>query len=259
MPKLPMDQRPRLTLEDYILFFTTRSGHGLTMDHLNQVHVLPTPSSLPPDSRPAPLSLHSSSSSAAGRVAQIVFMHGFIKFHRQNKVPPQSTSICPHFGSVLPQKPVTRVSQPVIVDALNKFDLMRPRRSTVGINAAAPPRGAAKPSDALLTMDEARDDIEDLGWRECPVGSLLSIRAGGGDAAPSAAHMPIAAIRPGSTAVERVSPPSILSACSPAPPGAVVIRKRCKKGQGKAAMRGRKRRVVQLLTLPSVENLAATA
>ncbi|KAB8091489.1 hypothetical protein EE612_016983, partial [Oryza sativa] len=199
MPKLPMDQRPRLTLEDYILFFTTRSGHGLTMDHLNQ----------------------------------IVFMHGFIKFHRQNK--------------------------PVIVDALNKFDLMRPRRSTVGINAAAPPRGAAKPSDALLTMDEARDDIEDLGWRECPVGSLLSIRAGGGDAAPSAAHMPIAAIRPGSTAVERVSPPSILSACSPAPPGAVVIRKRCKKGQGKAAMRGRKRRVVQLLTLPSVENLAATA
>uniref|UniRef100_A0A0E0KCU5 DUF7787 domain-containing protein n=1 Tax=Oryza punctata TaxID=4537 RepID=A0A0E0KCU5_ORYPU len=155
MPKLPADLRPRLTLEDYILFFTTRSGHGLTMDHLNQ----------------------------------IIFMHGFIKFHRQNK--------------------------PVIVDALNKFDLMRPRRSTVGINGAAP--------------------------------------------SAAAAHMPIAAIRPGSAAVERVSPRSILSACSPPPPTVVVNRKRCKKGQGKAAMRGKKRRVVQLLTLPSVENMAATA
>ncbi|KAL5217616.1 hypothetical protein ABZP36_018300 [Zizania latifolia] len=187
---------PKLTLEDYILYFTTRSGHGLTIDHLNQ----------------------------------IVFMHGFIKFHRQNKS--------------------------VIVDALNKFDLMLPRRSTVGSNAAAPPPGAAKPSDAALSTEEVRRDIEDLDWRECPVGSLLSVRAG-----EAASHMPLATIRPGSSAVERVSPPSILSASSPpAPPAAAVQkRKRCKKGQGKAAIKGRKERVVQLLTLPSLEDMAASA
>ncbi|KAM0886057.1 hypothetical protein ACQ4PT_029936 [Festuca glaucescens] len=77
MTKPPVAERPRLTLEDYILFFATHSGKGLTIDLLNQ----------------------------------ILFMHGFIKFHRSNK--------------------------PVIVDALNSLDLLRPRRSTVRINAAA--------------------------------------------------------------------------------------------------------------------------
>ncbi|XP_006649972.2 uncharacterized protein LOC102701620 [Oryza brachyantha] len=198
MTKLPVDLRQRLTLEDYILFFTTRSGHGINMDHLNQ----------------------------------IIFMHGFVKLHRHNK--------------------------PVIVDALNKLDLMRPRRSTVGINAAAPPPGASKPSDALLSTEEARADMEDLGWRECPVGSLLSVRAG--ESRPSATHVPIAAIRPGSAAVECISPPGILSASSLASPiPAAAKRKRCRRSQGKAAMMGKKRRVVQLLTLPSVEDMAATA
>jgi hypothetical protein len=37
MPKPPAAERPRLTLEDYILFFATHSGSGLTIDLLNQV------------------------------------------------------------------------------------------------------------------------------------------------------------------------------------------------------------------------------
>uniref|UniRef100_A0A453I882 DUF7787 domain-containing protein n=1 Tax=Aegilops tauschii subsp. strangulata TaxID=200361 RepID=A0A453I882_AEGTS len=37
MTKLPAAGRPRLTLEDYVLFFTTRSGRDLTVDQLNQV------------------------------------------------------------------------------------------------------------------------------------------------------------------------------------------------------------------------------
>ena len=46
MTKLPVAQRPRLTLEDYILFFTTHSGNGLTIDLLNQVRKSPRPSPL---------------------------------------------------------------------------------------------------------------------------------------------------------------------------------------------------------------------
>jgi hypothetical protein len=56
MTKPPAAERPRLTLEDYILFFTTHSGSGLTIDLLNQVRtqnpLLPPYLSLrrPPDS-----------------------------------------------------------------------------------------------------------------------------------------------------------------------------------------------------------------
>lgn len=200
MTKLPVDMRPRLTLEDYILFFTTRTGHGLTMDHLNQ----------------------------------IVFMHGFTKFHRHNK--------------------------PVIVEALNSFDLMRPRRSTVSINAVAPPPCAAtaSASAAALSTEDVTRDIEDLDWCECPVSSILSVRAGAAASPPT----PLATVLPGSGAVERVSPPSILSASSPLPPPpppAAEKRKRAGKGQGKAAMRRRKKRMVQLLTLPSLESMATPA
>lgn len=114
MGKVPMDQRRRrLTLEDYVFFFGSRSGKGLTIDLLNQ----------------------------------IVFMHGFIKFHHSNK--------------------------PVILDALNSVELLRPRRSTVSINAVAPPPSAAAPSAAALSTEDVKRDIADLGWRECPIGSLL--------------------------------------------------------------------------------------
>ncbi|KAL6644951.1 hypothetical protein ACP70R_016559 [Stipagrostis hirtigluma subsp. patula] len=225
MPKPPADERPRLTLEDYVLFFTTRAGQGLTMDHLNQ----------------------------------IICMHGFIKLHRHTK--------------------------PVMVDALNSFDLMRPRRSTVPLTAAAPPPGAAPAAAATLSTEEATRDIEDLGWRECPVGSLLSIRAGMRvPAAAAASPVPLASIAPANASpverisppstlnassalatlaalapapaspAERISPPSLLSASSPLPPALPApTRKRSGTGKGKAAMRTRKRRMEELLTLPSLE------
>lgn len=144
-----MDQRRRrLTLEDYVFFFGSRSGKGLTIDLLNQ----------------------------------IVFMHGFIKFHHSNK--------------------------PVILDALNSVELLRPR--------------------------------------ECPIGSLLSVSA------PS--PVPLATVLPGSGAVQRVSPPSTLT--SPLPPAAPAVagkRKWASTGQGKEAVRRKKKSMGELLTRPSLE------
>lgn len=182
-----MDQRRRrLTLEDYVFFFGSRSGKGLTIDLLNQ----------------------------------IVFMHGFIKFHHSNK--------------------------PVILDALNSVELLRPRRSTVSINAVAPPPSAAAPSAAALSTEDVKRDIADLGWRECPIGSLLSVSA------PS--PVPLATVLPGSGAVQRVSPPSTLT--SPLPPAAPAVagkRKWASTGQGKEAVRRKKKSMGELLTRPSLE------
>ncbi|OEL28676.1 hypothetical protein BAE44_0010304 [Dichanthelium oligosanthes] len=198
MPRIPAAERPRLTLEDYIVFFTSRSGKGLSLHHLNQ----------------------------------IIYMHGFARLHR--------------------------VTKPAMVDALRSLELMRPRRSTVPLNATAPPAGAALPAAAALPVDEATRDIEDIGWRECPVGSLLSVRAGVRSPAAAAAAaaaetpMPISVIAPGSA--ERISPPSLLSASSPLPPALPVAarKKRSPTGRGKDAIRTRRRRVVELLTLPSI-------
>uniref|UniRef100_A0ACD5XF71 Uncharacterized protein n=1 Tax=Avena sativa TaxID=4498 RepID=A0ACD5XF71_AVESA len=184
MTKPPAAERPRLTLEDYILFFTTHSGGGLTIDRLNQ----------------------------------ILIMHGFSKVYRSNKS--------------------------VIVDALNSIDLLRPRRSTVSINAAAPPPRAADPSAAELSTEDVRRDIEDLGWRACPVGSVLSIRA-----RPS--PVPLATIPPGSAAVQRAS--SLLP--PPAPAG--KRKQRAPRGTGRWAIKKREKRMMELLTLPSVEDMSA--
>lgn len=191
MPMLPAAERPRLTLEDYIVFFTTRSGGGLNVHHLND----------------------------------IIYMHGFAKLHRAPK--------------------------PAMVDALRSVELMRPRRSTVPLNATAPPPGTATAAAAVLSAEEVTRGIEDLGWRECPVGSILSVRAGMRSPAAAAAEapMPICAIAPGSA--ERISPPILVSA-SPLPPAlpAAARRKRSRTGKAEAA---RRRRVLELLTLPSLE------
>ncbi|CAL4939079.1 unnamed protein product [Urochloa decumbens] len=192
MPKAA--ERPRLTLEDYILFFTTRGGKGLNLHQINE----------------------------------IIYMHGFARLHRAPK--------------------------PVMVDALRSVELMRPRRSTVPLNATAPPPGAATAAAAALSVDEIKRDIEDLDWRECPIGSLLSVRAGmRSPAAAAATPTPISAIAPGST--ERISPPSLLSASSPLPPAlpAAARKKRSPVSRGKAAARAKRRSVVELLTLPSLE------
>jgi hypothetical protein len=144
-----------------------------------------------------------------------------------------------------------------MVDALRSVDLMRPRRSTVPLNAAAPSPSAAPAAAAALSVDEATRDIEDLGWRECPVSSLLSVHAGvrSLDDAAAATPVPISVVAPGST--ERISPPSLLSASSPPPPPPVpptaARKKRPLMGMGKAATKVRRRRMVELLTLPSVE------
>ncbi|KAK3147442.1 hypothetical protein QOZ80_3BG0282430 [Eleusine coracana subsp. coracana] len=192
---MPRPDRQRLTLEDYVLFFTTRTGEGLTLDHVNQ----------------------------------IIQMHAFIKLHRDRK--------------------------PVMVDLLRSVDLMRPRRSTVSLNATAPPPGA---TPAALSTEEATHDIEDLGWRECPVGSILSVRAGCRAPVSTAAlpPVPLASLAPGpGSTVERISPPSLLSTSAPLPPAlpAPSRRKRSVTGTGKTAQRTTKCRMMELLTLPSVE------
>jgi hypothetical protein len=142
-----------------------------------------------------------------------------------------------------------------MVDALRSVDLMRPRRSTVPLNAAAPSPSAAPAAAAALSVDEATRDIEDLGWRECPVSSLLSVHAGvrSLDDAAAATPVPISVVAPGPT--ERISPPSLLSASSPPPPvpPTAARKKRPLMGMGKAATKVRRRRMVELLTLPSVE------
>ncbi|XP_051181521.1 uncharacterized protein [Lolium perenne] len=201
MPRAPVAERPRLTLEDYVLFFATHSGNGLTIHLLNQ----------------------------------ILFMHGFIKFHNSKK--------------------------PVIVDALNSLALLRPRRSTVSINAAGPPpRAAASSSAAELSAEDVRRDIEALGWRACPVGSVLAVRAG---AAPAPVHVPLATMPP--PAFQRVSPTSVLGASPllstspPAAPAAPGKRKHwTPQCRGRTAVRQREKRIVELLTLPSVEDLSSS-
>ena len=143
-----------------------------------------------------------------------------------------------------------------MVDALRSVELMRPRRSTVPLNATAPPPGAATAAAAVLSAEEVTRGIEDLGWRECPVGSILSVRAGMRSPAAAAAEapipMPICAIAPGSA--ERISPPILVSASSPLPPAlpAAARRKRSLTGKAEAA---RRRRVLELLTLPSLETV----
>ncbi|KAK3151426.1 hypothetical protein QOZ80_3AG0245710 [Eleusine coracana subsp. coracana] len=191
---MPRPDRQRLTLEDYVLFFTTRTGEGLTLDHVNQ----------------------------------IIQMHAFIKLHRDRK--------------------------PVMVDLLRSVDLMRPRRSTVSLNATAPPPDAAPATAAALSMEEVTRDIEDLGWRECPVASILSVRAG--CRAPASSPVPLAFLAPGpGSTVERISPPSLLSTSAPLPPAlpAPARRKRSVTSTGKTAQRTTKCRMIELLTLPSVE------
>lgn len=197
-----MAERPRLTLEDYVLFFATHSGNGLTIHLLNQ----------------------------------ILFMHGFIKFHNSKK--------------------------PVIVDALNSLALLRPRRSTVSINAAAPPPRAAAPSAAQLSAEDVRRDIEALGWRACPVGSVLAVRAGAGPV-----PVPLATVPP--PAFQRVSPTSVLAAspllsgsppAAPAAPGGAAGKRKhwTPQCRGRTAVRQREKRIVELLTLPSVEDLSSS-
>uniref|UniRef100_A0ACD5Z725 Uncharacterized protein n=1 Tax=Avena sativa TaxID=4498 RepID=A0ACD5Z725_AVESA len=192
MPRPPAAERPRLTLEDYILFFTTHNGRGLTIDHLNQ----------------------------------ILFMHGFSKCHHSNKVPQLPKLPLCFLGYRSPPIHLDNLMQWMINDALNSLDLLRPRRSTVSTDGAAPPPRAAV---AVLSTEDVRRDIEELGWRACPVGSALSIRAG-------ASPVPLATMLPGSAAVQHISPPSTLDTYSPRPPpsapGVAAKRKRGRDGQG---------------------------
>ncbi|CAN6289661.1 unnamed protein product [Urochloa humidicola] len=74
------------------------------------------------------------------------------------------------------------------------------------------------------------------------------MRSPAASAATAATPMPIFATAPGST--KHISPPSLLSASSPLPPR---WKKRSPTSRGKAAIRTKRRRVVELLTLPSLE------
>ncbi|XP_072996772.1 uncharacterized protein [Typha latifolia] len=120
---------------------------------------------------------------------QIVFMHGLIKLHRHHKT--------------------------VIVDSLFSLDLMPPTQSTI--------RAGASPA-ALLSLEEVKQDIEALGWQECPVGSILTV--GSGEWA---------------VALARVSPSTRLSSSTP--------------GGGAPKKAGKKRKLVStLLSFPSIES-----
>ncbi|RLN39179.1 hypothetical protein C2845_PM01G19280 [Panicum miliaceum] len=70
--------------------------------------------------------------------------------------------------------------------------------------------------------------------------------------------MPISAIASGS--MERISPPSLLSASSHLPPAlpTAARMKRSMTDKGRATVQSRRRRVVELLMAPSVE-MATTA
>ncbi|KAG1365296.1 hypothetical protein COCNU_12G002960 [Cocos nucifera] len=74
------------------------------------------------------------------KLNQIVFMHGFIRFRTKKE----------------------------ILANLSGFDLMRPTRSTIrerGITLCA-----------ALELEEVKDDIAAIGWQECPIGSLTTVR-----------------------------------------------------------------------------------
>lgn len=65
-----------------------------------------------------------------------------------------------------------------ILDALSSLELLCPRGATVSIYPVAPPPRAAGAFATALSTEVVKHDIEDLGWRGCPVGSILSIDAG---------------------------------------------------------------------------------
>jgi hypothetical protein len=85
MPRIPAAERPRLTLEDYIVFFTTRGGTGLSLHQLNEVPTLSLVADQPVSVVPCACSelfffLPPFSSS------QIIYMHAFARLHHLRKV-----------------------------------------------------------------------------------------------------------------------------------------------------------------------------
>ncbi|XP_074563906.1 uncharacterized protein LOC141820479 [Curcuma longa] len=83
------------------------------------------------------------------KLNQIINMHGFVKLHRWPKG--------------------------LILNAIDSLDLMPPERSTVReqVKALAPLK--------TLSLEEAKQGIDALGWQECPLGSILSFSAAGAD------------------------------------------------------------------------------
>ncbi|KAG6530062.1 uncharacterized protein LOC122040227 [Zingiber officinale] len=80
---------------------------------------------------------------------QIIVMHGFVKLHRWPKE--------------------------LILNAIESLDLMPPERSTVRerLKASVPL--------TMMSLEEAKQGIDALGWQECPLGSVLSFSAAGAD------------------------------------------------------------------------------
>ncbi|XP_010931740.1 uncharacterized protein [Elaeis guineensis] len=87
---------------------------------------------------------------------QIVFMHGFIRFRTKKE----------------------------ILANVSGFDLMRPTRSTI--------RERGITSCAVLELEEVKDDIAAIGWQECPIGSLTTVRP----LAPAPAPVESTAVEP---------------------------------------------------------------
>ncbi|KAF8683905.1 hypothetical protein HU200_044849 [Digitaria exilis] len=99
-------------------------------------------------------------------------MHGFIKLHHGRKVKSRTNTY-----SLVPQNPRVLCEQGRIMECLvGQVDLLPPHRSTLhreALPAASPPSAA-----------QARDDVEAIGWVECPIGSIAAFGA------PVGAHAP---------------------------------------------------------------------
>ncbi|XP_017696821.2 uncharacterized protein LOC103700991 isoform X1 [Phoenix dactylifera] len=105
---------------------------------------------------------------------QIIVMHGFIKLHN---VPKVSTSLSMFlflfntlvfgFGLGFRTPSVFSCVQVLMQESLGSIELIPPTRSTLDEDIS---------SGALLTMAEVAEDLAALGWNECAVRSLWTLK-----------------------------------------------------------------------------------
>jgi hypothetical protein len=70
---------------------------------------------------------------------------------------------------------------------VGQVDLLPPRRSTLHRAALSV---ATPPSAAVITAAQARDDVEAIGWAECPIGCVAAFAAPSADAPEPVERVP---------------------------------------------------------------------
>ncbi|CAL4939080.1 unnamed protein product [Urochloa decumbens] len=132
---------------------------------------------------------------------QILLIHGFVKLHRSKK------------GRIMER-------------LVGQVDLLPPRRSTLHREALP---AASLPYEAVITTAQAREDVEAIGWAECPIGCVAAYGAGGAGApeplepVPRPADFVLAGRRPRSKRTRG-------SASAHGPPGDAAVSKKVKVG-----------------------------